>query len=119
MPTAYTGATYTVLAGSSPNSTHWTLTALCTGCSQWTGSGATATKLNPATTATVAYALSSKAPAEPANNASSISIHTAKGKFTLDLGAARTADFNTYVQTLTGQTSGSEDQDPDAQGEAA
>jgi hypothetical protein len=102
MPAAYTGATYTALGGSVTNSTHWTLTTLCSGCSQWTATGTAAGKLNPAANASVAYALSATAPTQPSNNASNIAIHTAKGKFTLNLGEARTDQFNSYLQTLKG-----------------
>ncbi|KAK7921549.1 hypothetical protein PG985_009571 [Apiospora marii] len=94
MPGAYTGATYTVLKGSASNGTHWTLTALCRGCSQWNASG-TVKSLDPAATAPVnlAYALSQTAPAQPANNASRIAIHSAKGTLALDMAAARTKRF--------------------------
>ncbi|KAI1842542.1 hypothetical protein JX266_011296 [Neoarthrinium moseri] len=102
LPGAYAGATYTTLSGSSVNATHWTLTTLCTGCSQWTASG-TAKKLDPSAAATVAYGLATTPPTEPSNNASRIAVHTAKGKFTLDLAAAKTEKFDSYVQTLKGK----------------
>ena len=103
MPGAYQGATYEVLKGSGSNATHWTLTTLCRGCSQWkTDNGTVVAGLDPAATSpvNVAYALSQKAPAQPANNASSIGFHSAKGPLKLDLAAARTDRFEEYVRSL-------------------
>ncbi|KAK8133450.1 hypothetical protein PG984_005462 [Apiospora sp. TS-2023a] len=102
MPSAYTGATYTVLKGSASNGTHWSLTTLCRGCSQWNASGSI-NSLDPAATAPVnlAYALSRSAPAQPANNASRIAIHNAKGTLALDMAAAKTSKFDEYVRSLT------------------
>ncbi|KAK8038451.1 hypothetical protein PG993_006862 [Apiospora rasikravindrae] len=102
MPGPYAGATYTVLKGSETNSTHWTLTTLCRGCSQWTAQGGGTTSLDPAATTPVnlAYALSRMMPAEPANNTSSIAYHTARGMLTLDMAAAKTDKFEEYVQSL-------------------
>lgn len=102
MPGPYAGAAYTVLKGSASNGTHWRLTTLCRGCSQWNASG-TVNSLDPAATAPVdlAYALSRTAPAQPADNASRIGIHGAKGTLALDAAAARTDKFEEYVRALT------------------
>ncbi|KAI0401712.1 iron reductase domain protein [Xylaria palmicola] len=99
-PVPYTGATYKVLKGSTANATHWTLTALCSGCASWTADNAKAA-LNPNDKAAkLAYALAATAPPQPANNASSISKHTIHSTFTLDLAAAKTEKFGTYVEAL-------------------
>ncbi|KAK7981188.1 hypothetical protein PG989_013645 [Apiospora arundinis] len=103
MPGPYQGATYEVLKGSGSNDTHWTLTTLCHGCSQWkTDNGTVVQGLDPAVTApiNVAFALSAKAPTQPANNASAIGFHSAKGPLKLDLAAAKTDLFDEYVQAL-------------------
>ncbi|KAK7977115.1 hypothetical protein PG988_004605 [Apiospora saccharicola] len=102
MPGAYTGAAYTVLKGSASNGTHWSLTTLCRGCSQWNASG-TMKSVDPVATAPVnlAYALSRSVPSQPANNASRIAIHNAKGTLALDMAAAKTSKFDEYVRSLT------------------
>ncbi|KAK8095090.1 hypothetical protein PG997_001775 [Apiospora hydei] len=105
MPGPYAGAMYTVLKGSEANSTHWTLTTLCRGCSQWTATaqrGTNSKSLDPAATAPVdlAYALSVTLPAEPANNASRISYHSSRGALALDMAVAKTSKFDKYVQLL-------------------
>ncbi|KAK3935149.1 cellobiose dehydrogenase [Diplogelasinospora grovesii] len=93
-PTAYPDATYTVLPGSTSNSTHWTLNALAKGVSSWG-----TTKLDPAATAvSLAYAQSAQAPSEPANNASRFSIHQTKAKFSVDLSSCKIANFTALVQ---------------------
>ena len=97
LPDVYAGATYTVLAGSGSNSTHWTASLLCKGCSSWTGGS-----ISPANTAApLAWVLSSKAPAKPADPASTFSIHDNKGKFTLDFTAAKAAGFADAVKPKT------------------
>lgn len=102
MPGAYAVATYAVLKGPASNGTHWTLTTLCRGCSQWDASG-TVTSLDPAATSPVnlAYVLFRSVPAQPANNASRIAIHSAKGTLVLDMAAAKTDKFEEYVRSLT------------------
>ena len=92
-PTAYTGATYTVLPGSTANSTHWTLNVLAKGVSSWSS-----TKLNPSSSVSFAYAQSASPPTEPANNASRFSIHNSRGKWSHDLNNAKIANFTELVQ---------------------
>ncbi|KAK3314563.1 hypothetical protein B0H66DRAFT_627164 [Apodospora peruviana] len=92
-PTAYTGATYTILPGSTANTTHWVLNALAKGVSSWG-----TTKLDPASTAvSFAYAQSASAPTDPANNSSRFGIHNSRGKWSHDLSSAKVADFATLV----------------------
>jgi len=98
-PTAYAGATYTVLPNSAVNATHWTLTVLAKGVSAF-GS----TKLDPAGTVSLAYAQSVTPPTEPANNASRFSIHNSKGKWSHDLKSAQIADFAELVEKASGAT---------------
>jgi hypothetical protein len=93
-PTAFTGATYTVLPGSTANTTHWTLNALVKGVSSF-GS----TKLNPASTSvSLAYAQSATAPTTPSDPNSRFSIHTTRGKWSHDFVAAKNADWAALVQ---------------------
>ncbi|CAK7233781.1 hypothetical protein SCUCBS95973_008712 [Sporothrix curviconia] len=93
MPTAYTGASYTTLPSSKTNTTHWQLDVVCTGCSTWSGK-----TLDPGAAASLAFASSTTAPADPSNNASRFGIHNAKGKWSQDMSAAKLAGFATLVQ---------------------
>ncbi|KAL1836038.1 hypothetical protein VTJ49DRAFT_5645 [Mycothermus thermophilus] len=70
-PGPYAGASYTVLPGTTANSTHWTLSVLAKGAPQ--------------------------PPFEPANNASRFSIHTSRNTFRLDLKSTQIADFAELV----------------------
>jgi hypothetical protein len=98
MPTAYAGATYTVLPTSRVNATHLRADVLCTGCSQWAGTSNAITQLDPTSTGvTLAYALSSKAVATPSSNTSNIQEHTSKGTFSFDLASAANAKFDTIL----------------------
>ncbi|KAI0189903.1 iron reductase domain protein [Astrocystis sublimbata] len=100
LPEPYAGATYRVLRGSTVNATHWTLTTLCSGCSNWPASS-DETTLNPKNeSAKFAYALSPTPPAQPADNTSSITKHTVHDSFTLTLAAARTDRFEEYIRNL-------------------
>ncbi|KAI0441143.1 iron reductase domain protein [Xylaria telfairii] len=99
-PVPYPNATYSVLQGSTANTTHWTLTALCSQCASWTADNAK-TALNPNDKAAkFAYALAPTPPSQPANNASSIVKHTIHASFTVDLAAAKTEKFEEYVKAL-------------------
>ncbi|KAK3372990.1 hypothetical protein B0T24DRAFT_248854 [Lasiosphaeria ovina] len=93
-PTPFADVSYTVLPGSTSNSTHWTVTALAKGLSAWG-----TTKLDPASTATqFAWVTSATAPVEPANNASRFGIHTAHAKWSHDLSSSKLANFAALVQ---------------------
>lgn len=89
MPTVYNDATYTILSDTGVNGTHYTLSAICTGCSSW------GTKtLNPAGGFRVAWAQNTEAAsvAQPADPASSFSYHNFHGYFDADLGSAQVPD---------------------------
>ncbi|KAH6851370.1 hypothetical protein B0I37DRAFT_404989 [Chaetomium sp. MPI-CAGE-AT-0009] len=92
-PTAFTGASYTILPSSTANATHWTLTVLAKGVSAWGN-----TNLDPAGTVSLAYAQSARPPTEPANNATRFSVHNSRGKWTHDLKSAQIADFAELVE---------------------
>ncbi|KAK3935320.1 cellobiose dehydrogenase [Diplogelasinospora grovesii] len=93
VPAAYRGATYTTLS-SSKNATHWSLEVVCSGCSSWSGGKLSTTDIN-----TFAWAVSKNAVSQPASNASSFSIHTNVGMFTVDPGVAKVSQssFDQYV----------------------
>ncbi|KAI5918663.1 hypothetical protein F4810DRAFT_691121 [Camillea tinctor] len=101
VPDVYDSAEYTLLKGSTANDTHWTMNALCKGCSIWTHDGGATTTLDPgATEANFAWASSPSPPLDPSDNYTVFGIHTEHGTFTIDLAAARTDKFDSYVQTL-------------------
>lgn len=92
-----------MLRPSGANATHWTVSALCRGCSQWTDAVGAAKSLDPTSTqAPVAYAFSRDPPRVPANNASAISYHAAHGQLALDLAGARSDAFDAHVASLRG-----------------
>lgn len=88
-PTDNPDATFKMLPSSMTNATHWKADALCKGCSSW-GS----TSLAPTNkAANLAYAMAKAVPAD----ASKITKHDSKGKFSLDLTAAALTDFDALV----------------------
>ncbi|KAL1892326.1 hypothetical protein Sste5346_007064 [Sporothrix stenoceras] len=94
-PTAYTGASYNVL-NTVKNATHWTVDAVCHGCSIW---GTNSTSLNPNSVNKIGYATSKTAPTTPSSNLSTISIHSEKGVVLHDLSVGK-VDSNTFQRYL-------------------
>jgi len=97
-PQAASDVTYTVIPSlTKSNTTHWTYTAVAKGASSFG-----TTKLDPTSKAvTFAYAQSSGAPSTPSDPASRFSIHNSHAKFTVDLAAAKIADFTALTEKLT------------------
>ncbi|KAI1311080.1 hypothetical protein F5Y03DRAFT_320977 [Xylaria venustula] len=101
MPEPYDGAQYTILKGSVTNSTHWTTNAICKGCSAWVHDGGSKTELDPnSPSINLAWAASPYPVGDPADNYTVLDIHSEHGTFSLDLAAARTDQFDSYVATL-------------------
>ncbi|KAH9908443.1 hypothetical protein F4778DRAFT_717256 [Xylariomycetidae sp. FL2044] len=101
LPDIYEGAEYTLLEGSGTNDTHWTVNALCKGCSVWTHDGGATTSLDPSSTeANFAWATAPTPPYDPADNTTIFGLHTEHGTFTIDLAAAKTDQFDAYLQAL-------------------
>ncbi|KAK6953289.1 hypothetical protein Daesc_005590 [Daldinia eschscholtzii] len=100
-PEIYEQANHTVLQGSTANATHWTLTTLCQGCSTWIHNGGAKEVLDPgATAASFAFAASAVPPVDPTDSLSPFGIHSEHGIFTLDLAAAKSEQFNSWVEKL-------------------
>ncbi|RYP66945.1 hypothetical protein DL771_007519 [Monosporascus sp. 5C6A] len=100
-PDIYDEAVYTTLKGTSANATHWTLTTLCKGCSQWVNNGGARTTLDPgATAARFAFAASPTPPLDPADPWSPFEIHSEHALFTLDMRAAQSPDFEKWIESL-------------------
>jgi hypothetical protein len=92
MPTTYTGATYKILPDTAVNSTHWTLSGICTGCSKWAGTSGGSTKwLNPQAGAIrVAWAQNPKqgSVSQPSNPNSKFEYHEYFGTFDADFAGS-------------------------------
>ncbi|KAI0096255.1 actin-domain-containing protein [Nemania sp. FL0031] len=95
-PIVYEDAKYTVLKGTSTNSTHFKLTALCTGCASWPDFDGNPTTLDGTSQANFAYAYSTTPVDEPGNSETTFSIHDSVGHWTHDLGAARSDQFSSW-----------------------
>lgn len=78
--------------GTYVNSTHWTYTFLCSKCIQTDGTTFAAN----ASSTVLGYALSSAAPSNKANAASSVSKHSSQGQVNFDLVKARSKNFATW-----------------------
>ena len=92
-----------IVNGTYVNSTHWTYTFLCSKCLQTDGT----TFAPDANSTTLGYALSSGAPANRANAASSVSKHSSQGEVKFDLVKARSKDFalwKAWAAPMTQQT---------------
>lgn len=98
LPLPFDEAEYTLLKGTTANSTHWTLTAKCSGCTSYLGNDGSLAVLNGTGTALFAWAQGGSAVQEPSNNQSAFSIHSLYGKWTHDLNAARSPKFEEWVK---------------------
>ena len=91
-PTPSTDATLTLLPDAAANETHWTLSAVCTGCSQW-GTGS----IDPSGSAPLAWAYAAAPPFTPADAASAFGIHDNKGSVPFDFSTAGVEGFEEAV----------------------
>jgi hypothetical protein len=89
------------MKGSGVNETHYTLTALCNGCSQW-GDASAQTKLNPMGVNTLAWARAKKPVNAPANNASTFNVHSDFDHWSHDFSLAQSEMFDTWVRQYAG-----------------
>ncbi|USP76796.1 hypothetical protein yc1106_04070 [Curvularia clavata] len=98
LPQPYADAEYTYVKGTGYNATHWTLTVRCKGCSQWLNvDGKTVSIDANASAQKFAYGLSSKAPAQPANNRSTFNVHSSFGHFKVNLTQGHNLDFDSLI----------------------
>jgi hypothetical protein len=97
-PAPYTGATYTLLSkGTRVNSTHWQITALCSGCTAYTGSNNQNVIINPkSANHRLAFATSSTKPSGTSTS-SPITAHQVHTAWMHDLAAAGNARFYELV----------------------
>jgi len=95
-PAAWSGANYRLMPDNGVNSTHWTLSAICTGCSYWSHGS-----IDPTNTQNyLAVALNNQngAVSRPSDPNSTFSIHTSLGRFLFDFTQAKQANFNTVTK---------------------
>jgi hypothetical protein len=91
MPGQYAPANYTVLGDTSVNATHWTLSAICRGCSAWSRTGATKTLNSGSTGSRVAWAQNTDANgvSQPSNKNSNFAYHHYHNYFDIDFNGAK------------------------------
>lgn len=95
-PSIYSGATHQILSrASSVNGTHWKVTALCRGCTSWTGSSGTVV-LNPAGETRFAFASSRVKPSGTSPDAT-ITVHFVFATWMHDLNGGKNANFDELV----------------------
>lgn len=99
LPQPFDGAEYTLLKGTTANSTHWTLVAKCSGCTGYQGNDGDETVVNGTGIVPFAWAQGTTAVTTPSNNASAFNVHQAFGKWNHDLNAARSPSFNAWVSS--------------------
>ncbi|PMD35890.1 iron reductase domain protein [Hyaloscypha variabilis F] len=99
LPQAYDGAEYTFLKGTTVNSTHWAMTAKCSGCTSYQGNDGNEAVINGTGITQFAWAQGTTAVQTPSSNTSAFNVHQAFGKWYHDLNAARSPNFDTWVSS--------------------
>lgn len=97
MPPAFEDTTYSVLPGTTVNDTHFTVTALCRGCSLWEPLGDTPTALNGDGENYFAFAYSGVAVDDPTDPDTTFGIHDRVGHWIHNLADAKSPDFETWA----------------------
>jgi hypothetical protein len=98
LPQPYDGAEHVYLKGTQANSTHYTVTALCRGCTGWSANDESRYTLPFNGTTEFAWAYGSSGVENPASNTSAFNVHEATGKWVHDLNAARIDNFDGVVK---------------------
>lgn len=99
MPLGYDQAEHTLLRGTATNATHWTVNALCKGCTGWQNNEDVRYALNGTGTTEFAWAYGVSAVEDPARNDSAFNVHEAYGKWFHNLNAARIDNFDSLVKS--------------------
>jgi hypothetical protein len=99
LPLGYDGAEHTYLKGTKTNATHWTVNALCKGCTGWQNNEDERYALNGTGTTQFAWAYGVSSVEDPARNDSAFNVHQAWGKWIHNVDAARIDDFDSLVKT--------------------
>ncbi|KAH9222029.1 hypothetical protein DL95DRAFT_432325 [Leptodontidium sp. 2 PMI_412] len=96
-PGTYDLAEYTYLRGTEANSTHWTLTVRCRGCTNWPSNDESIASINYTGTSNVACAQAKQPVVDPTDNATAFNYHDSFSKWEHDIKAARSPLFDTWV----------------------
>ncbi|TAQ86720.1 hypothetical protein B7494_g4951 [Chlorociboria aeruginascens] len=97
-PLAYSQASYDIFrTGTQVNSTHFQYTALCSGCTYYTGANNAVHVLNPAGVNSLAFAYCATAPATPSSNTSTFTVHDVTGYWNHDFSTAENTAFTSLV----------------------
>lgn len=96
----YNGASYQVFrTGTRVNSTHWQITAKCSGCTAYPArSGGGTTYIRPQAMNRLAFASARQAPSQPSSNTSAIPYHDVHKYWNHDFSAAGNPNFAALVQ---------------------
>jgi hypothetical protein len=98
LPNPYEGAEHFYLKGTKANSTHYTVNALCKGCTGWMNNEENRYFLPFNGTTEFAWAYGSNGVEDPAKNTSAFNVHEEYGKWFHDLNAARIDNFDALVK---------------------
>ncbi|EFQ36377.1 carbohydrate-binding cytochrome b562, partial [Colletotrichum graminicola M1.001] len=101
-PPPYADAVYTVLPGTVVNTTHYSVTALCKGCTYWAPNGNSPKSLDPNGENHLAFAYSGVPVHEPANNQTTFSRHQHVGRWMHNFKPAQSAGFKSWAEGDTG-----------------
>ncbi|GKT93618.1 cellobiose dehydrogenase [Colletotrichum tofieldiae] len=96
-PPPYADAEYTVLPGTVVNATHYSVTALCKGCTYWAPFGNEPTSLDPNGENYLAFAYSGVPVDDPAANETTFGIHERVGHWMHNFEPAQAADFESWA----------------------
>ncbi|KAK1659141.1 carbohydrate-binding cytochrome b562 [Colletotrichum godetiae] len=97
-PPPYEDAEYTILPGTVVNDTHYSVTALCRGCTYWAPYGNDPTSLDPNGENYLAFASSGVPVGDPAANDTTFGIHERVGHWVHNFQPAQTIDFDSWAE---------------------
>ncbi|KAI8235313.1 Cellobiose dehydrogenase [Colletotrichum sp. SAR 10_86] len=101
-PPPYEDAEYTVLPGTVVNNTHYSVTALCKGCTYFAPFGNDPTALDPNGENYLAFAYSGVPVDDPSSNETTFGIHERTGHWYHDFQPAQAADFDEWASGSSG-----------------
>jgi hypothetical protein len=87
------------------NATHWTLSIVCRGCSQWPSAGGYTTNINPSNVVWIATAINfgpagTSTVQEPNSTDSSFNVHDWVARFGFDMAQAKQTNFDSIVNQV-------------------
>jgi len=109
LPSLYAGSTLTPkpvltpICNTGVNSTHWTLTFICTNCNNWENTYGEVAGVDLAGDfAVMGWAIGADTPSNPTDPGSAILQHTAFGQYGMILSSARSSKYNTWKSCTSG-----------------